>query len=48
VRTIKLCASPTHRPTTLLGAIRRTSLELDREGRVRSARPGTIVVAARG
>jgi hypothetical protein len=45
VRTIKLCASPTRRPTTLLGAIRRTSIELDRTGRIRSGRPGTIGVA---
>jgi hypothetical protein len=42
VRTIKLCASPTRRPTTLLGAIRRTSIELDREGRIRSSRPGAV------
>jgi hypothetical protein len=45
VRTIKLCASPTRRPTTILGAIRRTSIELDRDGRIRSTRPGTIGLA---
>jgi hypothetical protein len=45
VRTIKLCASPTRRPTTLLGVIRRSSIELDRTGRIRSGRPGTIGLA---
>lgn len=48
VRTIKLCASPTRRPTTLLGAIRRTSIELDREGRIRSTRPAAVGILARG
>jgi len=42
VRTIKLCASPTRRPTTLLGAIRRTSIELDREGRIVELAAGAV------
>jgi hypothetical protein len=33
VRTIKLCAAPTRRPTTILGAIARSIAELERSGR---------------
>lgn len=33
MRTIKLCAAPTRRETTLLGAIARSRLELERSGR---------------
>jgi hypothetical protein len=40
VRTIKLCANPTHRPTTLLGAIARSVAELERAGQApRPIRP---------
>lgn len=39
MRTIKLCAAPTRRPTTLLGAIRRSSIELERSGRIRNTQP---------
>ena len=35
MRTIKLCASPTARPTTLLEAIRRSAVELEGSGRIR-------------
>jgi len=35
VRTIKLCAAPTRRQTTLLGAIARSVAELEGSGRVR-------------
>jgi hypothetical protein len=33
MRTIRLCATPTRRPTTLLGAIARSVAELERSGR---------------
>jgi hypothetical protein len=33
VRTIRLCAAPTRRPTTLLDAIARSVAELERSGR---------------
>ena len=33
VRTIKLCAAPTRRQTTLLAAIARSAAELERNGR---------------
>ena len=47
MRTIKLCASPHttfaltagQRPTTLLEAIRRSSIEIERTGRVRRPLP---------
>jgi len=42
VRTIKLCASPTRRPTTLLGAIARSVSELERTGR--ASRPVRLPV----
>jgi len=31
MRTIKLCATPPARPATLLGLIRRTAIELERD-----------------
>jgi len=33
MRTIKLCAVSTQRPTTLLEAIRRSTIEIERNGR---------------
>ena len=42
MRTIKLCASPTCRPTTLLGAIARSVSELERTGR--ASRPVRLPV----
>jgi hypothetical protein len=40
VHTIKLCAAPTQRPTTLLDAIARAAVELERTGRpARIVRP---------
>jgi hypothetical protein len=42
MRTIKLCAAPTRRPTTLLGAIARSANELERSGR--SRRPVALPV----
>jgi len=33
MRTIRLCAAPSRRPTTLLGAIARSVAELERSGR---------------
>src|SRR3954468_19528219 len=45
VRTIKLCAAPTNRPTTLLAAIARAAAELERTGR--PARPARLVVQPR-
>ena len=33
MRTIKLCAAPTRRPTTLLGAIARSVAELEQTSR---------------
>ena len=33
MRTIKLCAAPTRRPTTLLAAIARSVAEIERSGR---------------
>jgi len=35
MRTIKLCATSTQRPTTLLAAIRRSALEIERNGQIR-------------
>jgi hypothetical protein len=35
MRTIKLCATSTRRPTTLLEAIRRSAVEIERSGRIR-------------
>ncbi|HEY8439721.1 MAG TPA: hypothetical protein VIK65_14010 [Candidatus Limnocylindrales bacterium] len=43
MRTIKLCATPTRRPTTLLGAIARSVADLERSGR--PTRPVRIPVA---
>ena len=43
VRAIKLCANPTRRPTTLLGAIARSVAELERTGR--ASRPIRLPVA---
>lgn len=53
MRTIKLCATlpqhpPTLRPTTLLAAIRRSALEIERSGRIRRPLPtahGTTALA---
>ena len=39
MRTIKLCATSTQRPTTLLAAIRRSTLEIQRSGHVRRPIP---------
>jgi len=39
VRTIKLCASPTRRSTTLLAAIRRSEIAIERSGRIRRPLP---------
>jgi hypothetical protein len=39
MRTIKLCASPTQQSTTLLAAIRRSAIELERSGRIRRPLP---------
>ena len=33
MRTIKLCAAPSRRPTTLLGAIARSVAEIEKSGR---------------
>jgi hypothetical protein len=33
MRTVRLCATPSRRPTTLLGAIARSVAELERAGR---------------
>ena len=43
MRTIKLCATPTRRPTTLLGAIARSVADLERSGR--ASRPVRIPIA---
>jgi hypothetical protein len=45
MRTIKLCATTTRRPTTLLEAIRRSAVEIERTGRIRSAlaAPGAAI-----
>lgn len=39
MRTIKLCATPPVRPATLLGVIRRTAIELERNRPASSASP---------
>jgi hypothetical protein len=46
MRTIKLCASPVQRPTTLLEAIRRSSVELERSGRIRRPQPAPNATTA--
>jgi hypothetical protein len=43
MRTIKLCVSPSRRPTTLLGAIARSVADLERSDR--PSRPIRIPVA---
>jgi hypothetical protein len=37
MRSIKLCATTASQPTTLLEAIRRSTVEIERTGRIRSA-----------
>jgi hypothetical protein len=39
MRTIKLCATSTRPPTTLLAAIRRSALEIERNGQIRRPQP---------
>ena len=39
MRTIKLCGSPVQPSTTLLAAIRRSVIELERSGRIRRPLP---------
>jgi hypothetical protein len=39
MRAIKLCSAPTQRPTTLLAAIRRSALEIERSGGIRRPLP---------
>jgi hypothetical protein len=45
MRTIKLCATPT-RQTTLLAAIRRSAIELERSGRIRRPLPAANATIA--
>jgi hypothetical protein len=46
MRTIKLCATPTRQPTTLLAAIRRSALELERTGRIGRPQPAAHATTA--
>jgi hypothetical protein len=46
MRTIKLCATSTQRPMTLLTAIRRSALEIERIGPIRRPQPTTHATTA--
>jgi hypothetical protein len=46
MRTIKLCAVSTQRPTTLLDAIRRSAIEIERSGHARRPLPAERTTTA--
>lgn len=46
MRTIKLCAVSIQRPTTLLEAIRRSAVEIERTGRTRRPLPAEHAATA--
>jgi hypothetical protein len=48
MRTIKLCATTTRRPTTLREAIHRSTVEIERAGRLRNSLPGGVASGASG
>jgi hypothetical protein len=42
MRTIKLCATTTRQPTTLLSAIQRSTVAIERAGRLRNPLPAAV------